>query len=229
MLSNDSNFILDEPLKIRFSKWLQFFNDRYHANYYIYSNTIYVLFNACHTNDLFKNQTEHEFEQSLRFYDAIINHTYLKRHLHFEHSKCIFGLALIYGKYGSMQIGSFKNALESFKVEISDATLHDFFNKLFVKDQYPELFPINPTQFNALDLDLLMQSISTQKNQMIKPITYNLDNQVLAVKYFSNEWISRCWMQFFLIVSLIKNMIKKHFYANYQLYLMNLQNQEILF
>jgi len=184
VLQNDSNFILDKPFKLRFSKWLQFFNDRYHTNYYIYSNTIYVLFDACHTNELFKHQTEHEFEQSLHFYDAIIQHPYLKRHLHFEHAKYVLGLALIYGKYGSMQIGSFKNALESFKAEISDVTLHDFFNKLFVKDQYPELFPTNPTQFNASDLDLLMQSISTQKNQIIKPITYNLDTQVLAVKYF---------------------------------------------
>lgn len=184
VLSNDSNFILDEPLKIRFSKWLQFFNDRYHTNYYIYSNTIYVLFDACHTNDLFKHQTEHEFEQSLHFYDAIMHHSNLKRHLHFEHAKYVLGLALIYGKYGSMQIDSFKNALECLKTEISEITLHQFFNKLYVKDKYPDLFPMNPTQFNASDLDLLMQSISTQKNQIIKPITYNLDTQVKAVKYF---------------------------------------------
>jgi hypothetical protein len=28
VFQNDFNFILDEPYKIRFSKWLQFFNDR---------------------------------------------------------------------------------------------------------------------------------------------------------------------------------------------------------
>ena len=33
VLQNDSNFILDKPFKMRFSKWLQFFNDRYHTNY----------------------------------------------------------------------------------------------------------------------------------------------------------------------------------------------------
>jgi hypothetical protein len=153
VLQNDSNFILDKPFKIRFSKWLQFFNDRYHTNYYIYSNTIYVLFDACHTNELFKHQTEHEFEQSLHFYDAIIQHPYLKRHLHFEHAKYVLGLALIYGKYGSMQIGSFKNALESFKAGITDVTLQDFFNKLFVKDQYPVLAV--KYFFERMDIDML--------------------------------------------------------------------------
>ena len=184
VLHNDSNFILDKPLKIRLSKWLQFFNDRYHSNYYIFSNTIYVLFDACNTNEIFRNQTEHEFEQSLHFYDAIIQHPYLKQNCHFDQTKYIFGLALIYGKYGSMQIDSFKNALECLKAEISEYTLHDVFMKLFIKGEYPELFPINPTLFNASDLDLLMQSIATKKNQINKPITYSLDTQVMAVKYF---------------------------------------------
>jgi len=184
VLHNDSNFILDKPLKIRLSKWLQFFNDRYYSNYYIYSNTIYVLFDACNTNEIFRNQTEHEFEQSLHFYDAIIHHPYLKQNCHFDQTKYIFGLALIYGKYGSMQIDSFKNALECLKTEISEYTLHDVFMKLFIKGEYPELFPINPTLFNASDLDLLMQSIATKKNQINKPITYSLDTQVMAVKYF---------------------------------------------
>ncbi len=184
VLHSDTNLILDPSFKIRLSKWLQFFNDRNQVNYYIYSNTIYVLFDACNTNKLFRNQTEHEFEQSLHFYDKIIRHAYLKKPLHFNHAKQILGLAIIYGKYGSMQINSFNNALESIKTEISENTLHEFFKILFINGEYPKLFPINLTQVNESELDLLMQSIASKKNLIDKPISYTLNSQVKAVKYF---------------------------------------------
>lgn len=77
VLINDCNFNLDEHLKIRLSKWSQFFNVRYHVNFYINSNTIYVLFDSCHANDMFKLKAEHEFEQSLRFYDTIYPNFYI--------------------------------------------------------------------------------------------------------------------------------------------------------
>ena len=71
----------------------------------------------------------------IHFYDKIIRHAYLKKPLHFNHAKQILGLAIIYGKYGSMQINSFNNALESIKTEISENTLHDFFKSLFINGE----------------------------------------------------------------------------------------------
>ncbi len=187
VLHNESNYAINHTFKIRLSKWLKFFNDRYNLNYYIYSNTIYVLFEACLHNELFKNQTEHEFEQSLCFYDKIINHPYLKNPFHFNHAKQILGLALIYGKYGSMQINSFKDALEKIKTEISENTLHDFFKCLFVKGEYPILFPINPTQFNESELELLMNSIASKTNLINQKSKYELNSQVKAIKYFFEQ------------------------------------------
>jgi hypothetical protein len=184
LLNNDIDYSVDIKYKNRLSKWLLFFNEQYAANFYIYSNTVYALFEACNTNDLFKNQTEHEFEQSLSFYKSVISHPYLNRPIDFNNAKSIFALALIYGKYGTMQINSFKNALENLKLEISENSLHDFFKCLLVKGEYPKLFPKNVTQFNEADLDVLMNAAKFNSCAKYELITYELKNQALAIKYF---------------------------------------------
>ena len=184
LLNNDIDYSVDIKYKNRLSKWLLFFNEQYAANFYIYSNTVYALFEACNNNDLFKNQTEHEFEQSLSFYKSVISHPYLNRPIDFNNAKSIFALALIYGKYGTMQINSFKNALENLKFEISENSLHDFFKCLLVKGEYPKLFPKNVTQFNENDLELFMNAIKSKPCSIYKPIVPELNTQVKAIKYF---------------------------------------------
>jgi hypothetical protein len=142
------------------------------------------LFDACNTNEIFKNQTEPEFEQSLSFYKSVISHPYLNRPIDFNNAKNIFAIALIYGKYGSMQINSFKNALENLKFEISENSLHDFFKSLLLKGEYPKLFPKNVTQFNEYDLELFMNAIKSKPCSIYKPIVPELNSQVKAIKYF---------------------------------------------
>ncbi|MCF8423865.1 MAG: hypothetical protein K9H41_05940 [Bacteroidia bacterium] len=184
ILKRDIEYSDDVKIKMRLSKWLLFFNEAKINNFYIYSNTVYVLFDACNTNEIFKNQTEQEFEQSLSFYKSIISHPYLSRPIDFNNAKNIFAIALIYGKYGTMQINSFKNALENLKFEISENSLHDFFKSLLLKGEYPKLFPKNVTQFNEADLDVFMNVVKSNSCAKHELIPYELKNQALAIKYF---------------------------------------------
>ncbi len=184
LLNNDINNSVDFKLKLRLSKWLLFFNQHYTTNNIVYSNTIYVLFEACNTNSIFINQTEHEFNQSLNFYTKLLSHAYFKRPINFIIAKHIFGLSLIYGKYGSMQINSFNNALEHLKLELSEDTLYEFFKSLFIKGEYPKLFPKNVTHFNENDLEIFMNKIKTKTCSLYEPISYELNTQAIAIKYF---------------------------------------------
>ena len=184
LLSQDIDYCGDIKIKVRLSKWLLFFNEAKINNFYIYSNTVYVLFDACNTNEIFKNQTGQEFEQSLSFYKSVINHPYLNRPIDFNNAKNIFALALIYGKYGTMQINSFKNALENLKFEICENSLHEFFKILLLKGDYPKLFPKNVTQFNEADLDVFMNAVKSNSCAKHELISYELKNQALAIKYF---------------------------------------------
>ena len=184
VMSKDIDLSVDVKYKIRLSKWLLFFNQHYATNSIVYSNTVYALFQACNTNGIFINQTEHEFNQSLNFYTKILSHDHLKKPMNFVMAKHIFGLSLIYGKYGSMQINSFSNALEHLKIGLSETSLHEFFKSLFIKGEYPKLFPKNITQFNEVDLAVFMNSIKSKSCSKAQPITYELDTQVKAIKYF---------------------------------------------
>lgn len=184
LLSQDIDYNGDVKIKRRLSKCLLFFNEEKINNLYIYSNTVYALFEACNGNDAFKNQTEHEFEQSLIFYSKIIDHPFFNRPINFVIAKHILGLALIYGKYGSMQVNSFNNAINCIKNQITEDTLHEFFKSLFIKGEYPKLFPKNVTQFNENDLEIFMNTIKSPPCSIFKPITPELNTQAKAIKYF---------------------------------------------
>lgn len=187
LLVEDNRNVVEHKYIIRLSKWFHFFNENYKSNYFIYSNTVYALFDTCNQNELFKNQTEHEFEQSLHFYERIIHHTSLKKPINFVIAKHLLGLSLIYGKYGSMQINSFKNALKCIEDYITEDTLHHFFVNLFIRGKYPKIFPKNVTNFNSQDLELLMNRIKA--NNCINGVakTYDLKTQALAIRYFIEQ------------------------------------------
>lgn len=184
VMSKDIDLTVEVKLKARLSKWLIFFNQHYATNSIVYSNTVYALFEACNTSDIFNNQTEHEFNQSLNFYTKLLSHPYLKRPVNFIMAKHIFGLSLIYGKYGTMQINSFNNALECLKEQLSEETLYDFFKCLFIKGEYPKLFPKNVTKFNANDLEVFMNAVKTKSCSLFQPIAYELNTHAKAIRHF---------------------------------------------
>lgn len=184
VLLEDNRNIVETTIRRRLVKWLNYFNQKYYQNHFIYSNTVYALFDACNTNALFISQTEHEFIQSLKFYDRIIECSYLLKPINFVISKHLLGLSLIYGRYGSMQTKSFKVALEYLKYEISENNLHEFFKSLFIKRDYPKPFPKNITQFEPDDLHLLMAYVNTKPSSNRLIFNYQIDTQAKAIQYF---------------------------------------------
>ena len=125
---------LDKELLSRLCNWLDFFNKNRIDYIEAYSIIIEALLDCAIENKLFKTQTIHEFETSLRFFE-IIKTEKLSILLY---KKCdalyLINIGLIVGKYPGMVISSFRHAFKKLvERSITIEILSIFFIELFVK------------------------------------------------------------------------------------------------
>ena len=140
----------NKPLRRRLFRWIKFFNDNRADFLCTYSILINEVIEFSKHNELFKSQTQHEFETSIRFFEIIKAENL---NLYFEEKEAVhylINLSLIIGKYPGMVIVSLRNELiQLLQKPINSVSLKDFLVNIFVKYEKP-CFLIN--NFNALTL-----------------------------------------------------------------------------
>lgn len=149
-------YTVDELNQRRLCKWLDFFNLQYNRNPCIYAHTVYALFEAVATNELFKTQTAHEFEISTAFYETIFK---AKTFISIENSidaAYLLTVSLVLGKYPGMQIRSMNNAVALLQNVVNEHKLNQFFKCLFVKYENPLVLTYNLHRLDLIEIDILM-------------------------------------------------------------------------
>lgn len=149
-------YTVDELNQRRLCKWLDFFNQQYYRNPCIYAHTVYALFEAVNTNELFKTQTAYEFEISSAFYETIFN---AKTFISIENSvdaAYLLTVSLVLGKYPGMQIRSMNKAVGLLQNVVNEHKLNQFFECLFVKYENPLVLTYNLHRLDLIEIDILM-------------------------------------------------------------------------
>ena len=173
----DFCFKTEEKYQHRLFQWLHFFNIHHSKNPCIYTQTVFALFDFGKNNELFRIQTEHEFQASLLFYQKIINSPYLIEVTRYELACRLLSIALIYGKYGSMQIRPFSLALETIKSNVTNETIDDFFGCLFIKYQVPKLFVKNISLLNYIETNMLMFVLQGNNPKKLPELDFKLSSR----------------------------------------------------
>ena len=187
-------YSVDELNQRRLCKWLDFFNQQYYRNPCIYSHTVYALFEAVNTNELFKTQTAYEFEISISFYQKILN---AKNFISIESNKdaaFLLTVSLVFGKYPGMQVRAMHSAIEFLSNTLTEHKLNRFFECLFVKYENPMVLTYNLDQLNLAEIDILMfvlQGNNIRNHpELPQPISkkesYILINKVPHIKFSNN-------------------------------------------
>lgn len=142
--------------QLRLTKWLIFFNKNYFKSPCIFSNSIYALFEATEKNELFKTQTEHEFEISIKFYEKILNAKFFISIENIENASQLLNISLVLGKYPGMQIRSVYRAIELLINGTNEYGLNKVFEYIFVKFENPIILTHNLNNLNLIEIDVLM-------------------------------------------------------------------------
>jgi hypothetical protein len=193
---------LDSLLQKRYFKWLSFFNEHYNKQPLIYTETVMALTSEMYGNDLLKTQTQYEFETTLLFYLKLFELPFSIAVRDDRTAIFLLRVALIYGRYASMQIRSFKKAGEKFRKQglvISKEDVYGFFEVLFVKYETPQLFTSNLARLTSTETDILMfvlQGNNIRKHPKLpiplsKKESYLLMNEMPAALHFTDEIVFR--------------------------------------
>jgi len=142
--------------QLRLTKWLIFFNKNYFKSPCIFSNSVYALFEATEKNELFKTQTEHEFEISIKFYEKIWNSKFFISIENIENASQLLNISLVLGKYPGMQIRSVYRAMELLINGTNEYSLNKVFEYIFVKFENPIILTHNLNNLNLIEIDVLM-------------------------------------------------------------------------
>jgi len=147
---------IELSLLLRLNNWLHFFNNNYSNASGIYTNTIFALINATKYNEIFRTQTKHEFDTSLKFYEKIINSVTSIAISNEETAKLLLNISLIYGKYPGMLVRSTMIGINILQNGTSDTQIHKLFEYLFVKYEDPYFLSKNLNNLGLIELEALM-------------------------------------------------------------------------
>lgn len=178
----------------RLSKWLIFFNENYSKRPCIFSYSVYALFEAIEKNELFKTQTEYEFEISIKFYEKIFNAKFFISIENIENAKQLLNISLVFGKYPGMQIRSVYKAIDLLINGVNENSLNQVFEYLFVKYENPAILSYNLINLNLVEIDILMfilqgNNIRNHPNIPIpisKKESYILVNKIPYLRFVDN-------------------------------------------
>lgn len=131
---NNTGIADDEGYRLRYEKWLQFFNSFYNRIHLIYSDIIYAITFAFNNIRLITTQTQYEFETSVLFFETFIDAKLNIRKLSPDAALQLVAVSLVFGKYASLQFRPFKTALEFMNVAVlNHKDVSNFFCSLFIK------------------------------------------------------------------------------------------------
>ena len=123
----------------RLANWLVYFNEKQFHNSMIYNGIISAVLNASIKNELIIKQTQFEFETSISFFDIFYS-LQLNCSLKFLKPASMFlNMAIIFGCYPGMQVGSLKKAFQLLEGEIDQSQLKKCFQTIFVKYETPNV------------------------------------------------------------------------------------------
>ena len=121
----------------RLANWFLYFNEKQFQTSMIYNGMIIALLNASLKNELIQKQTQHEFETSISFFEVFYSLQINCSLKVLKPSSMFLNLALIYGCYPGMQIGSLKISFEILEGELNQNQLKKCFQSIFVKYETP--------------------------------------------------------------------------------------------
>lgn len=181
---NEINEVLDtqeiHTIK-RLCRWLQYFNSHYFKNPILSNNSIFAIIKYCKNNELFKVQTQFEFEISLAFYDKIIDSPVLAVTKSQIEAQKLLSISIIHSKYYGMQLSTFNHAKTALYVENSITV---FFERLFVKYQSPITLIQRIEHLTLNDLEFLMCYLSGKNPKKLANLDFKITNKELHFMLF---------------------------------------------
>lgn len=181
---NETFYLTELTYKIRLSRWLRFFNERYLKNPVLIKNTYFALLDYCRSNELFRTQTQNEFETSLLFYDKIIDHSSLAINDDEVIGKKILTISLIYGKYPGMQTKSINEALKTLPVNFQRDDITCFIAKLMVKFQIPNFILNHIELLDLKEVDILMFYLRGNNLNKYPELDFKISNKEQEIMLF---------------------------------------------
>jgi len=166
----------DTHLK-RLNKWFEFFNNNHSKGVCMYSQTIFALLDVASYNDIFRNQTTHEFELSLKFYKQIFDLDIFVSFDELDPAILLLKISLIFSKYPGMVSCSIKESISQLENGSDIATLNAIFTSLFVKYENPYILTNNLELLTHSDIKLLMYILQGNNIRNYKNIPFSLSRK----------------------------------------------------
>ncbi len=181
------NLILtqEETILRRLNKWFEFFNENYYRGVCMYSQTIFAIVDASRYDDVFKTQTTHEFELSLKFYSHIFESNIFISLSELEHARFLLKLSLVFSKYPGMVSGSIKESISKLNNGSDNAALKTIFSSLYVKYENPYILTDKIDSLTNEDIDLLMYILQGNNIRNYKNIPFPISRKESFI--FINE------------------------------------------
>jgi hypothetical protein len=181
---NENYYLTEISYRIRLCRWLKFFNERYFNNPVLINNTYYVLLEYCESNELFRTQTQNEFELSLLFYDKIMYCNFFITNNSEIIAKKMLTISLIYGKYPGMQTHSIAEALKTLNGNKNREDISDFITQLMVKFQPPLGILNNIELLDLKDIDILMFHLRGNNLKKYPELDFTITNKEQEIMLF---------------------------------------------
>jgi hypothetical protein len=181
---NENYYLTEISYRIRLCRWLKFFNERYFNNPVLIKNTYYVLLEYCESNELFRTQTQNEFELSLLFYTKIMYCDFFITNDDEIIAKKMLTISLIYGKYPGMQTHSIADALKTLNGNKKREDITDFVTQLMVKFQPPLTILNNIELLDLKDIDILMFHLRGNNLKKYPELDFSVTNKELEIMLF---------------------------------------------
>ncbi len=190
---------IEQPLLLRLNVWLEFFNVHCFCIPGLYNNTIYSLFDAIKTNEMFRTQTSHEFNLSLKFYEQLFNSVLTISVNNKESAKHLLNISLIYGKYPGMLVRSLKIGIRILQSGTSEFHLNSLFEFLFVKYEDPYFLTKNLNNLEINEIDVMMMVLQGNNIRYYDKLPFSLSrkeafiliNQIPKNLKFKNKVLPR--------------------------------------
>lgn len=188
---------LEPTHRVRLERWLTLFSENYVRAMGLYSAMVESLLKAAQHNELFKSQTQYEFEISRDFYIQLLGN---QEGIEINHplvADQLLNISLVLAKYPGMQLRSLRSGFTHLSGLLLPKNVHDLFAHLFVKYDNPRLLSANLNYLKANDLEGLMFVLQghSLRNYPSLPVPLSRKEAALLVKLpaipFDNEVLRR--------------------------------------
>lgn len=147
----------DTGCRSRYTVWIQFFNSKYNQLLWMYDELVYSLTFAFKKNRIIRLQTQYEFAISLNFFEKLITAKPCIKINDPNVASQLIMVSLIYGRYASMQIRPFKEAVQFLGYPVMKQHVNNLFISLFARyNDGPRYLMNNLWLLTEVETDILM-------------------------------------------------------------------------